>query len=704
MFFICLFPAFSQNANTIWTDSLKKRLPSLHDSARVDCLNELADAFRTAGPYPARDSVYKYAIAANKEALKIGYKKGEAFSLLNLPGSETKDPSSAEAHIKQAISIGESIKDNRILGRSYLDWSYSLKKQSRAEALKKALVYYEQTNDLEGQFEANYSLCDDYTSNGRYQEGFKYCDKCVHLMKDASLTPWGREMVLWYFLHMVELYQRAGDYEASLEYCRMGNQYARKYQVTWNLDLTMISVFTQLGQYDSALYYWKKFENNATPYVLNSGQYWSGVLGQIYLKTKQYDKALEIAKEGIAFFKKQKHTGFALTGHLLSAAKVYAEMKNFKAALPYAKEGVVLAGKNNMLSSMVEGCQLLADIYHHLGNNANAYNYLSQYYTLKDSVQNRQFLLRMYNFKKQAQEEKNLGQINLLNKENQIKESKLKEQATLKNSLIAGFVLLSLLSLFIFRSQSLKRKSERLRLQKEIELREVESKKKQAELQQQATELEMQALRAQMNPHFIFNCLSSINRFIFKNETKAASDYLTRFSRLIRMVLMHSQKKFVPLEDELEMLRLYLDMERLRFKNAFDYSIATTNAIESTSVFIPPLVLQPFCENAIWHGLMHKEGAGQLNISISESNGILHCVIEDDGIGREKAAALKSKSVEREKSLGLQITAKRLALFNGENSSETFYEIGDVKDENGEVAGTRVSLKIRYKGSIEELV
>ena len=115
----------------------------------------------------------------------------------------------------------------------------------------------------------------------------------------------------------------------------------------------------------------------------------------------------------------------------------------------------------------------------------------------------------------------------------------------------------------------------------------MESDKKHAELKQQAAELEMQALRAQMNPHFIFNCLSSINRFIFKNDNKLASDYLTRFSRLIRMVLMHSQKKLITLEDELEMLRLYLDLERLRFKNSFDYSIIFRNSIDIDNVFIP---------------------------------------------------------------------------------------------------------------------
>src|ERR1043166_2625317 len=214
----------------------------------------------------------------------------------------------------------------------------------------------------------------------------------------------------------------------------------------------------------------------------------------------------------------------------------------------------------------------------------------------------------------------------------------------------------------------------------------------------------MQALRAQMNPHFIFNCLSSINRFIFKNETRAASDYLTRFSRLIRMVLIHSQKKLIPLEDELDMLRLYLDMERLRFKNSFDYTLATTNAVESTSIFIPPLLLQPFCENAIWHGLMHKEGQGHLNIELNEDGGMLHCIITDDGVGREKAEEYRSKSAEKEKSLGLKITKERLSLLNQGKTGGTFYEIEDILDENGEVAGTKVSLKIRYKESVEELV
>jgi len=236
-------------------------------------------------------------------------------------------------------------------------------------------------------------------------------------------------------------------------------------------------------------------------------------------------------------------------------------------------------------------------------------------------------------------------------------------------------------------------------LENELKVQDLESKQKHTELQQRATELEMQALRAQMNPHFIFNCLSSINRFILKNETEAASDYLTRFSRLIRMVLINSQKPAIPLEDEMEMLGLYLDMERLRFKNSFDYNITYNNITQADSIFLPPLLLQPFCENAIWHGLMHltnstEKRRAELNISISMEGGALKCVISDNGIGRKKAAEIKSKSAEREKSLGLKITTDRLALLNKNQHIDTFYEMHDLYDEDGKAAGTKVVIRI----------
>jgi sensor histidine kinase YesM len=180
-----------------------------------------------------------------------------------------------------------------------------------------------------------------------------------------------------------------------------------------------------------------------------------------------------------------------------------------------------------------------------------------------------------------------------------------------------------------------------------------------------------------------------------------ASSYLTRFSRLIRMVLINSQKSLITLEDELQMLELYLEMERLRFKNSFDYAITFLNTIDSDNIFIPPLLLQPFCENAIWHGLMHKEGQGKLGIQLSMENNTLNCTIADNGIGREKAEEMKSKSAEKEKSMGLRITEDRLNLLNREKGIHTFYNIEDLRDGDGNSSGTRVHLKISYQKTKE---
>jgi LytS/YehU family sensor histidine kinase len=213
-------------------------------------------------------------------------------------------------------------------------------------------------------------------------------------------------------------------------------------------------------------------------------------------------------------------------------------------------------------------------------------------------------------------------------------------------------------------------------------------------LQQQKTELEMQALRAQMNPHFIFNSLNAINHFILKNETETASDYLTKFSRLIRLVLQNSAKKNIPLIDELETLRLYIDLERVRFKKHFDYSIQCDESLDTESITVPPLILQPFAENAIWHGLMHKKEGGELLVTVTQEDEMLCCTIMDNGIGRVKAAALKSKSASYKKSMGIQITEARLQMLHGGNKGRELFRITDLKNEAGEGCGTKVFITI----------
>ncbi|WP_375303742.1 sensor histidine kinase [Niastella sp. OAS944] len=200
----------------------------------------------------------------------------------------------------------------------------------------------------------------------------------------------------------------------------------------------------------------------------------------------------------------------------------------------------------------------------------------------------------------------------------------------------------------------------------------------------------MQTLLAQMNPHFIFNCLSAINHSILNKDSDKASEYLTRFSRLMRMVLMNASKKTISLEDELDMVRLYLTMEQLRFKDAFDYTITLHGDVQPSMVQVPGFILQPFCENAIWHGLLHKDGKGQLLIDIHFENKQLIVSIKDDGIGLAEAARLKTKGSD---SMGLKLTATRLWLFNQGKKGEFPYTLQNRKDSEGTEAVIRINTR-----------
>jgi LytS/YehU family sensor histidine kinase len=216
------------------------------------------------------------------------------------------------------------------------------------------------------------------------------------------------------------------------------------------------------------------------------------------------------------------------------------------------------------------------------------------------------------------------------------------------------------------------------------------------EFNKQLAQAETKALRAQMNPHFIFNCLNSINSFVIEQKHEIASDYLIKFSKLIRLILDNSRSETISIEKELETLKLYVLLEAARFDNKFKCVYHIAEEINTNSIMIPPMLLQPFVENAIWHGLMQKEGEGTITIEMKKENEeFLNISITDDGIGREKAAELKSKSATH-KSHGLKVTSQRIEMMNKLNSTGAQVHIIDLKDEQGHATGTRVELIIPF--------
>lgn len=223
--------------------------------------------------------------------------------------------------------------------------------------------------------------------------------------------------------------------------------------------------------------------------------------------------------------------------------------------------------------------------------------------------------------------------------------------------------------------------------------------KKQAEWQttinKQFAELELQALQAQMNPHFVFNSLGAIQYFIQSNRKELADDYLARFGHLMRLFLESSKNKFISLSDEIKLLNLYIQLEQIRFKNRFDYHLKISEDIHTHSTLVPSMLLQPFVENAINHGLFHKEEKGLLSIIFHQNeDNSLSCIIEDDGIGRQKAGQIRSQSKKNYKSRATQITEERLDALRKFENYNIGFEIEDLYDEQQQARGTRVSIHI----------
>jgi ligand-binding sensor domain-containing protein len=209
------------------------------------------------------------------------------------------------------------------------------------------------------------------------------------------------------------------------------------------------------------------------------------------------------------------------------------------------------------------------------------------------------------------------------------------------------------------------------------------------------SDLELKALRSQMNPHFIFNSLNSIQKYILNNKQADAIDYLTRFSKLMRLILNNSMHRQVTLEAELAALQLYIELEHRRCGDKFSYEVHMDQQLLPAQILIQPMLLQPYVENAIWHGLMGKEGRGKLQVWIHMGDSsTITCIIEDDGIGREKAAAIKNrKQGNGVVSHGMQLTGRRLNLADAHHRSGQV-NIEDLADEQGNATGTKIILQI----------
>jgi hypothetical protein len=378
-----------------------------------------------------------------------------------------------------------------------------------------------------------------------------------------------------------------------------------------------------------------------------------------------------------SIFYYERSLKYSLTGNLYATSAnslgnlgtIYSDLRKPERAIGYYKKGIDQAKKVNDIYELWWIYRDMSNMYLQLKDTSNAYrNYVlfkkySDIYISKGNSQG----LDDARIRYEADNQK---------KEVELLSLRLKNNRLL-NYGFAGFILLTAaIGLLLFRGSKLK------------------NRRRLSEMNRKISEITQANLRQQMNPHFIFNTLNSIQYYMYQPDKLATNNYLTKFSSLMRKVLDNSQHTSVPVNDELSALNLYLELESIRFKDKFEYKITLDDEIDPLMHKVPTMLIQPYVENSISHGLIPKEGKGLVNIDLKLKENYILCTIEDNGIGREAAKERNLKREGNHNSLGTQITKSRLDLVNElyGTSLQTIYT--DLKNENGEPAGTRVEIHI----------
>jgi tetratricopeptide (TPR) repeat protein len=362
-------------------------------------------------------------------------------------------------------------------------------------------------------------------------------------------------------------------------------------------------------------------------------------------------------------------------------ANAYIAKDQYKEAIPFLEKSIAEANKKEDLVVQKDATRKLSEVFKSTGDYTKALETYQDYVELVDKlyVKKEQELSQAARFSQDIALKQN--RISSLEQERALSESrydlavtnqKLVQESNKRQQiaiyfLIFGMLLLAVTSWLFYRSNRQQKLNNNL--------------------------LALKSLRTQMNPHFIFNALNSVNNFIAKNDERSANRYLSEFSTLMRAVLENSEEDFIPLQKEIELLKLYTKLEHSRFAEKFDYSIDVDSSIDVDAYQIPPMLLQPYVENAIWHGLRYKEEKGNLSISFqpSKENSIA-IVIEDDGIGRKKSARLKTKNQQKQKSKGMGNIKKRIAILNNMYKDKVDVEVTDAYND---ATGTKVILILK---------
>ena len=475
--------------------------------------------------------------------------------------------------------------------------------------------------------------------------------------------------------NLANIYSDMRQFGKALDYYGQFLRFARdrklKKQETIAL-VNMATVYTELGELDKAVATGREaLDLNRQqgidyyiPIILNN-------LGVAYEKEGKTDSALAEFRQSVALAERSGNKD-ARASSLEEIGKLYLSHGDYDATEKYALQSLTIARELQSAEWQSGAWQSLYQVYEKRRQYEKALDAYRQYIVFRDSVSNDE--KRSVMTRKEMQfdfERKETATKAENDKRAALAQAEIGRQGLIRKGLVAGVLILLLAGLSSFVLYKRRRDAEELR--------------KEADLRARVADTEMKVLRLQMNPHFIFNSLNSISDYISRNDTKTATYFLSKFAKMMRQVLEHSEKSEITLAEDLQVAETYIQLERLRLRNDLQYEIVVDKDIDAETTMVPPLIVQPFVENSIWHGLSGKADCGKISIRIGSENGMIHYIVEDNGIGRTAAGRIAAAN---RRSMGLRITRDRIEILNQTKQKNAGVEITDLSE------GTRVELKL----------
>jgi tetratricopeptide (TPR) repeat protein len=623
-------------------EALKKT--KIRDSSYVNTLNHLSKFYRSLFP----DSSLLFARKAKELADSIRFEKGIARSLNFMGIAQFFKGNLVEAQHLQMTSLKYSEEHHFVELTSNALNSLALALQYQGNYFS-AMDYYLKALSIEEQRNNTLALVKVLSNMGTLYNRMEEYDEAIRVSERA-----------------LALSSKLSSPKASLVgiYTTFGNAYAKKegYDRAIPYMQQALKINKEIGN-----------KLGAAMSNLNLGYFNLG-LDRLDESEKYLTQALALAKSADIYETQ------ALA--LMDLAEIRLTQKRYDEALVLAKESLKIFIEHSFKDKIVGAKQTLSRVYDAIGNHQAAYHYLNESTQLDDSLKSAAAKKKVNDLNNSYELHKKEAALAKLTEESQLREALLRNEQIVKWSLVALVVVLVFLFASFYYAFKLKSKlNKKLESQNKL-------------INQINKELKVQALRAQMNPHFIFNSLNSIQFLIIKRETDRAFDYLAKFGLLLRKVMDNSEKKWITLPEEVEVLNLYLELESLRFGDSFSYEI-NTNTNNRGAFKIPPMVVQPYVENAIHHGLIPKEGNRQLFVTFSGDGNRLACEVRDNGVGREKAREISMKKEKIFSSKGMNFISERLQMLEATGDSKSEITIID-HVENERPAGTSVRLLFEY--------